>query len=322
MAYNNEYYIKAKEIIISARKKKLKEYNAMLSATYNAVPRLYEIDRTLSSIGAKAMAAAMAGNTQSIDEFKKQSDALQKEKNQILSEAEIIEPAFACPICQDTGLVNNKFCLCVKQLAKQLVFEDLSSKMPIENQNFDNFSLEYYSDKANEFGVSPKENMIEALEEIKDYAENFPNKKKSLIFIGGVGLGKTHLSMAIINAVIEKGFGVVYGPAQNLFSQVEKEHFSYSGSTEKLDAMLNSDLLVIDDLGTEISSSFTKNLLYNIINTRINSGLPTIISTNLSLSQLEKQYTSRVTSRIIGNFELIKFFGEDIRQQKALMKNI
>ena len=135
--------------------------------------------------------------------------------------------------------------------------------------------------------------------------------------MGETGLGKTHLSLAIVAAVSEKGYSVVYGPAGNLFTAAEREHFSYSGETEKLDSMLSCDLLVIDDLGTEFLSPFTSSLFYNIINSRILENKPTIISTNLSIAEIEKRYSDRIASRFIGNYEVKRFLGEDIRQQKA-----
>ena len=142
--------------------------------------------------------------------------------------------------------------------------------------------------------------------------------KKNLLFFGQTGLGKTHLSLAIVAEVSAKGFGVVYGSAQNLFSAAEKEHFSYSGETSVQDSLLGCDLLVIDDLGTEFYSSFAASLFYNIVNTRLLSCKPTVINTNLSLDELEKKYTPRICSRFMGGYDSKKFIGSDIRQIKAL----
>ena len=136
--------------------------------------------------------------------------------------------------------------------------------------------------------------------------------------MGDAGLGKTHLSLAIVSAVSAKGFGVVYGSAQNLFSAAEKEHFSYGGETDAIDSLLNCDLLVIDDLGTEFYSPYTASLFYNIINSRLLSRRPTVINTNLSFDELEKRYSARITSRFIGSYDMKKFIGNDIRQIKAM----
>ena len=162
--------------------------------------------------------------------------------------------------------------------------------------------------------------MANIFEFAKDYAQNFKKNSDNLLFLGGVGLGKTHLSLSIINVVTEKGFGVIYDSAQNLFNKIEKEHFSYSGSSEIIDAVLSCDLLVIDDLGTEFITPFTVSQFYNIINSRINSGLPTIINSNLDFSEIQEKYTPRVLSRIMGNYKIKKFMGDDIRIKKALGK--
>jgi DNA replication protein DnaC len=199
-------------------------------------------------------------------------------------------------------------------------FEELSKHMPIKNQRFENFDLSFYPDKSDKNGVVPRKIMTSVLKMTKEYAINFTPTSKSLLFIGGVGLGKTHLSLSIVSEVLAKGYDVVYGSAQNLFSAAEREHFSYTGESAKTDALLQCDLLVIDDLGTEFMTSFTQSLFYNIINTRLLSCKPTIINTNLNFKELEERYTPRITSRFMGEYELIKFFGIDIRQQKMLAK--
>ena len=137
--------------------------------------------------------------------------------------------------------------------------------------------------------------------------------------MGNTGLGKTHLTLAVAAEIIDKGFIPVYGAAENLFSLIEKEKFS-GENRGAYDAMIKSDLLIIDDLGAEMATAFTKSALYNLINTRLLSGRPTIINTNLTMKEIEARYTARISSRLIGNFEAYKFIGADIRQQKALEK--
>lgn len=318
MGYSKETYKEALKIITDAAKRKEKEYNLSLSAVYSAVPELHEIDRKLASLGASAVTAAMSGDMSKLEEFKKSSLDLQKTKHDILSQAGIKEKTFACTKCDDSGFVNGKLCDCVKSEAKKIAYKKMSADMPLDCENFDNFDLKYYSDSPEDNGVVPKKVMSAIFSRAKEYAKDFSKNSENLLFMGGVGLGKTHLCAAIIGEVIKKGYGVVYGSAQNLFSKVEKEHFSYDTQSHSLDALLNADLLVIDDLGAEFSTSFTQSLLYNIVNTRMNNGMPTVINTNLTLSELEQRYTSRVSSRLIGNYELFKFVGSDIRQQKKI----
>jgi DNA replication protein DnaC len=188
--------------------------------------------------------------------------------------------------------------------------------MPIGNCTFQNFDLSYYSEAADSDGKIPRKRAAAILSSAKEFVKDFP-RSKSLLFMGEPGLGKTHLSLSIVSAVSEKGYSVVYGPAGKLFSEVEKEHFSYNGETEQLDSLLSADLLVIDDLGTEFLSAFTSSLFYNIINTRLLEEKPTIISTNLSIDELEKKYSNRIASRFMGNYDAKLFIGDDIRQQKA-----
>ncbi|MBE6806170.1 MAG: hypothetical protein E7526_06655 [Ruminococcaceae bacterium] len=320
MGYSHDTYKAALKIIRDNAKQKESRYNAELAAVYAQIPELEKIDLTLSRIGSNAAIAALSGNFEGLENLKKESSVLTARKAEILRDAGIEKPAFSCNMCSDTGYVNGSYCECVKRLAKQMTFENMSKQMPITTEKFENFDLKYYSDKPNADGLVPRKKMTEVLKIAKEYCINFGNGSKNLLFMGNTGLGKTHISLSIASEIIEKGYGVIYGSAQNLFSEVEKEHFAYTGDTEKMDALLNVDLLVIDDLGTEFMSSFTQSVFYNIVNTRILNNHPTIINTNLSFAELEQRYTPRISSRFLGNYQMIKFFGTDIRQQKALKK--
>ena len=138
--------------------------------------------------------------------------------------------------------------------------------------------------------------------------------------LGSSGLGKTHLSLAIASAALEKGLGVVYSPIQNLIQKLEKEHFSYNSDTPILDDVLECDLLILDDLGTEFSTAYSQALIYNIINSRILTSKPTIISTNLDVEEIALKYNNRVASRLIGSYDIKKFCGSDVRQQKKIQE--
>ena len=317
---NNTNCLKAVEMISSAYKKRMAEYDAALSIVRREVPVLSELEARLAKNGAKAALAALSGDTNSLKALQSESLELLAQKEEIVKSAGIIKPEPCCSICGDTGYKDAAYCSCVKALAKELTIKSLSQNMPIENCRFDTFDLKYYPDKPNSDGVVPRKVMTTILKTAKEYCIGFGKNSKSLLFMGGVGLGKTHISLSIVAEIIEKGFNVVYGTAQNIFSGVEKEHFSYSGETPYLDSLLSSDLLVIDDLGTEFGTTFTQSAFYNIVNTRILSGLPTIINTNLSFKELEERYTPRITSRFIGSYEMITFFGNDIRLKKMLDK--
>ena len=180
--------------------------------------------------------------------------------------------------------------------------------------------MSYYPNVKNQNGDNPRQIMKTILEYAKEYCETFDGHGESVLFMGNVGLGKTHISLSIVSEIVAKGFSVIYGSAQNLFNLAEKEHFSFSDTREKTDDMFNTDLLVIDDLGTEFSTQFTQSFFYNLINTRLLQNKPTIINTNLSIEDFPKRYTARIASRFSGEFKIFEFLGNDIRLQKALKK--
>ena len=309
-------YKKAFEIKKDSLLKKQKQREALLSAAYAKNQRLVEIDRLLSSMGATLALTALSGDTLKIEELKAKSQALSNEKNAILRENGVDEIVFDCPLCNDTGYINGKICNCVKDIANRIAISELSATMPLEDSKFENFDLNYYSAQ----GENPRRRMTAILKLCKEYAISFnPKTSPNLLFLGEPGLGKTHLTLAIVSAVLEKGYMPIYAPADNLFSIIQKEKFE-GENKGSYDQMLNCDLLVIDDLGTEMATSFTKSALYNLINTRLLTKKPTIINTNLSLKEIQEIYSPRIVSRLIGNFDTNKFIGTDIRQQKLLGK--
>lgn len=315
----NKYYITALENLKAARKNALLIFEAQKDKVYNDNPRLREIDFELSSIGATLAITALSGNTKRLDEIKEKCESLSKEKEELLKNAGIKEPNPECPVCKDTGKVNGKFCECVKFRARALMAEELGSEMPIKESTFENFSLNFYSDKTDD-GVSPRKRMTQILKSCTEFALNFGKTGGNMVFLGGAGLGKTHLSLSIVNEVLAKGFEAVYSPAGILFDRLQKERFSFGEGEDFLNTVLNADLLVIDDLGTEFMSQFVQSAFYNIVNTRILKGKSTILSTNLTPNELADRYTPRVFSRLIGHYDFKAFLGNDIRQQKALMK--
>ena len=316
MITREEAYKKAAEQIKQAQKDKQRRYNMLLAAAYDSNPRLREIDREHAEVGARLVNAALSGG-KAFDGFKKHSSALTLEKKLILEKADIKEPTPDCPICGDTGYIGGKICGCVKRKAAEIMLSELSEEMPLENSRFDNFNLNYYKDEDGKSG-NPRRRMTAILKVCTEYVIGFdPKKSKNLLFMGSAGLGKTHLTLAIVSGLIEKGFVPVYGSAENLFAKIEKEKFS-GENRGAYESMTACDLLVIDDLGAEMATAFTKSALYNLVNTRLLSGRPTIINTNLSMKEIEMRYTARISSRLIGSFDAYKFIGNDIRQQKAV----
>ncbi len=318
MGYSKEIYEKALEIKAGQVKSSKDKYEADLSRIRQASAEFCEIEVALAKAGSSLALAAISGETEKFDRLKDFCIEKNERKREIMSTFGVEKPEYICALCEDSGYKNGKLCSCVTDIAKTLAFSQMSSKMPVSECGFENFDLNYYSDATDENGAVPRKRAASILRLCKDFSENFSRDSRSLLFMGDAGLGKTHLSLAIVSAVSAKGFGVVYGSAQNLFGAAEKEHFSFSGETSALDGLLNCDLLVIDDLGTEFYSTYTASLFYNVINSRLLSKRPTVINTNLTFDELEKRYSARITSRFIGSYDMKKFIGNDIRQIKAM----
>ncbi len=313
MSLQNAILAKALQLKQLEKQKNEYSYEARLIEARQNEPLLCEIEKQLNDIGLKTVSAAIKGETESLNELKKESERLIGIKNGLLKKAGATPPLPCCPACGDEFYIDGKLCGCVTALAKQLQIEALSEQTPIKNCTFQSFKLSYYPDDT-------QNKMSALLSFTKDYAESFTTKSQSLLFMGKSGLGKTHISLSIADVVIKKGYNVQYHSAQNLFSAIEKEHFSYGSEQPSLDSALGCDLLILDDLGAEFSTSFTNAALYNIVNTRILSGKPTLINTNLEFMELESRYTARITSRFLGEYIAKKFVGNDIRQLKALEK--
>ncbi len=229
--------------------------------------------------------------------------------------ADYLAPIYSCRICNDTGIVEDKRCSCFMDIVKRKAAEHLNSVTPLKLCGFEDFSLAYYDDThPTELGPTARKIMAKNLEDCKRYAEEFHLPYKSLLMRGKTGLGKTHLSLSIASAVIDKGYSVIYGSVPDLMRRLDKEKFE---GGEVLDMLTTADLLILDDLGAEIDNRMYISVLYTIINSRINASLPMVINTNLDKRELEKKYDERITSRILTMEELL-FYGSDVRQKKSL----
>ena len=318
MGYSKEIYAKAFKFIADTKKAKERAYEASLDELRKQNEGFRNVEIRLSKLGAELVTTAISGNTQRLTQIKAECELVNSEKNRILRSAGIEKPDFYCKNCEDSGYFKGELCSCVKDVAKKFAFQELSASLPLSDCSFDSFDLNYYPDTEGADGTNPRKRAAAILNLCRKFANDFPCGVRSLLFMGDAGLGKTHLSLSLVRAISAKGYGVVYGSAQNLFGAAEKEHFSFSGNTTAEESLLGCDLLVIDDLGTEFYSAFTASLFYNVINSRLLSGKPTVINTNLSLDELEKRYSERIVSRFIGGYDMKKFIGSDIRQIKAI----
>ena len=230
-----------------------------------------------------------------------------------------LKAKFTCPICNDSGYVNGSRCQCFNELIKKYTVDELNESCKIELHDFDEFNLGLYSNIPDEkSGIIPREGMNEILIQCKNYVDTFSKNSCSLFFLGKTGLGKTFLSSMIAKSLIEKGFNVVFDSINNFLIMAENDHFGRSNGNT-VETIINADLVILDDLGSEFSTPFNNSTLYNIINTRINMEVPTIVSTNLSLSELNEKYDDRIISRLTGMYTPFRFFGTDIRQVKRRM---
>ena len=227
----------------------------------------------------------------------------------------------ACALCGDTGYRNGQVCRCLRQYYAREQQKELSRMLDLGSQSFDTFSLDWYSQEYDaDYGRSARENMETVYDVCADYAHQFGKRPGNLLLFGAPGLGKTFLSAAIAREVSSNGWSVVYDTAGRIFSRFEEAKFRGDAEGDA-DAKRcqRCDLLIVDDLGTEMTTSFVQSALYQLVNGRLMEGKATIISTNLAPEELGTRYGGAVLSRLEGEYEILPFFGEDIRRLKRQM---
>lgn len=319
MGYSRENYRLVREEYENRSLEARNAADARRSELHRVIPRTEEIDRELSATGIKLMGAALGVSRVSVDEIRAGVVKLRAERAALLAAAgypeNYSEPHYECEKCQDTGYVDGYMCSCMKQRLIMAGYESSGIARLMQNETFDTFSLDYYADDRRNL-----ENMRYIYQTMRRFAETFdPKSSKSIALFGGTGLGKTHLSTAAAKVIIERGFDVVYTGAIGMFSDFEKVRFGNASgreSGENTDRYFDCDLLIIDDLGSEVANQFTVSCLYDVINTRINKGLPMILSTNLRQDELRQRYWDRITSRIFGEFVTLMLTGTDVRAKK------
>lgn len=322
MSYKKSVYLKAKEILSQRKATAEKEAEMRHSAAVALCPEIAKIEREMASHGADVVKAVGMGAN--LDEYIKSLATAnlkaQARRKELLKSAgfpeDYLEVKYTCDICKDTGYNKEFYCQCYRKLIRDVAREELGINSPLKKCTFSSFRLDRYPDVIDSIiGINQREHMKNNFEYCKEYAENFTPNSNGLFMYGKTGLGKTHLSLAIANEVLNKGYDVYYGSVQSIMDKLEGEHFGRLPREDSIkEDILNCDLLIIDDLGTEFSTQFTNAELYNIINSRMLSSLPTIISTNLEMEQVAEKYSQRVASRIMGSADALYFCGKDIRQ--------
>lgn len=319
MGYSKQIYARA-NAELKIRRARAENTAAEHKAKFRAVcPEALDIENEMAKTGLAAVRAVGAGKdaVKVIENLAKYNLELQSQRKMLLTAhgfpEDYLTPAYTCPVCEDNGTVDGRMCDCYQKLLRDFAFEALSLQTPLKLCSFDSFSLGAYADIPDADGRIPREEMQKILNYCKNYAENFSESAESLFLYGKTGLGKTHLSLSIASAAVEKGYGVIYGTAQNLLTKLEKERFGKAEDQDTEAMLLECDLLILDDLGTEFRTAFTVAEIYNLINTRELLHKPTIINSNLNLSEMKQAYTDRVTSRILGSYRILHFCGNDMR---------
>ncbi|MEF9934300.1 MAG: ATP-binding protein [Clostridium sp.] len=290
---------------------------------YSKAPVIREIDRKIVATGFEIASNIFKLSKEGIDpeeyiSYKKaEIESLKRERAVLLTEKgyspNYLDLEFTCETCKDTGYVGEKKCNCFKQKLINKYFKQSNITNVIQRENFNTFSIDFYSTvKSETYGKSPRDNMMVIFPKCVDYCETFNSIDTNLLFTGSTGLGKTFLCNCISREILRKGKSVVYNTASSLIDIIRNIKYSDEDKS-KLDYIMNCDLLIIDDLGTENITQSSQGEIFNILNERLLLRKKVIISTNLSLEELQMKYHPRIVSRIVGSFDICEFFGEDIR---------
>lgn len=328
MGYSNSVYKAASDTLHERRLNAEKAAERRKEEVYKKFPRVKELEKQISVGGIKTARAVLAGGDvkDAVSKLRDQNLAMQEEVRKILTDngypENYFEPDYFCKKCNDKGYcdINGKTvrCSCMKSALIACACAELNRNAPLSLSTFESFNLEYYDKTVDpKLKVSPYDHMSRVLRYCQNYADNFNSHSESILMKGATGLGKTHLSLAIANEAIKRGYGVIYASAPQLVSKLEKIYFSNKEDDSTFDMLVECDLLIIDDLGTESYNSYTISKLFYVINERILRRKSVIISTNLSMPQLENTYSERIFSRLISAYTILRIFCEDIRVQQA-----
>ena len=323
MGYSAEVMQRARARLAEAKADRESENQQHLAQAYRQVPRLREIDQQLRVTMALAAQAVFSqgGDVQSaMDAARQKNLALQREREELVREN--FEDGYLddSPIyekCGGSGYIGSNMCECLRELCRQEQKKELTF-LNVGRETFDQFRLDYYPDRIDpKLGVNIQAVMEKTYQTCRKYAFGFSEKSGNLLFSGDTGLGKTFLSACIARTVADRGYSVVYESAGHLFSKLERAKFSGDETArEETKKYTACDLLIVDDLGTEMPGQFTTAALYSLINDRLLSGKAMIISTNLNVDELSRRYSPQIASRLRGSFTRVAFLGEDIRVKK------
>lgn len=329
MGYDGKILRRALQRYDDERQEREARLQERRQSIFRRQPRLAEIEGELRATMSRLVADALRHGTdprKAIATLREENLGLQAEKQMLLAgmglPQDCLEEKPACPLCNDSGYRNGGMCRCLKRCYTREQQKELSRMLDLGTQSFETFSLEWYSPDANpNLGISARENMQWIYRTCRRFAENFAPGCGSLLLTGDPGLGKTFLSAAIAREVSNDGWSVVYDTAGRIFERFEDRKFGRDrGEAVEADVrrVLECDLLILDDLGTETATPFVSSALYTVLNTRLLEKRSTIVSTNLKIPEIARRYSPQIASRLEGEYQVLPFFGEDIRKLKKL----
>ena len=326
MALNNSQY----DMIARTYEQKQLHNRNLLEKRYETIyavlPELKTIRQTISELSVKQARKLLEGDDNALSELKMQIKTLTDKAKSLLAEngypEDYLEPIYECQDCKDTGYIGSHKCHCFQKAIVELLYTQSNLKEILQKENFDHFSFTYYSDNHIDAktGTSSLANMKKAYAVAMNFVERFGKDFNNLFLYGDTGVGKTFLSNCIAKELIDRSFSVIYLSSFELFDVFAKSKFGKDNAADQMNEQIfDCDLLIIDDLGTELTNAFTVSQLFLCLNERLLRKKSTIISTNLSLDSLVDVYSERTFSRITSNYTILKITGDDIRIKKKLM---
>ncbi len=331
MGYSKEVYSRAAKRLERRREAARRENEARTAEIAARLPQSVEIRREMAETAlavTRLLTASPERAEEGIAGLRDRNLSLQQRLREILRAAgypaDYLKERTACELCGGGGYLpagQGGMCGCMKALLREEALAALEEVSQMKNCTFESFDLKLYPDAGAAGAESPRRHMADVLDACKRYAAEFSESSPSLLMLGRTGLGKTHLSLAVCERLTIRGFGVIYTPVQKLTDRLEAAKFAHSetareGYAAALDSVLSCDLLVLDDLGAEFSTQFSAAALYNVINSRLVEGRPSIVSTNLEPQEIGQRYMPRMSSRLMGGFHVLRFTGKDIRFEK------
>lgn len=291
------------------------------------IPAYSQLEEEIAGLYAARARSAVLGQAEDAEDACRRSQQLQDRQQLLLIQsgypADYLTMTYTCPDCHDTGFIGNDKCHCFKQAMVDLLYSQSNIHEVLKKENFDTFDIRYYSDKKDRrLGISPRENMQSIVSTCQDFIRHFDEQARNFLFYGDTGVGKTFLTNCIARELLDTSHTVIYLTAFHLVDILQNNTFGSDDMDDSGENMfsyiLDCDLLIIDDLGTELNNSFVTSQLFLCINERLLARKSTIISTNLSLDELQNEYSERIFSRLVSNYEIMLILGDDIRIKKAI----